>query len=276
MNTQCTLSLSLSFLSFSCYTYIIRVLICISLFSSLLPPPSLYFFLPFLSLQYLGKDPTDCSQDLSEDGEISEQLADTSATIELPPCELSKLEDVYSVITSSFSAPVPREELALVLERDNYIQKLLNLFKVCEDLDNYDGLHLLYNIFRTLFLLNKIPILSVMFLPSNIMSVIGVLEYDPAKTQPTPHRKYLEQTSKYKEVIPIGNSEIIEKIHLTYKMCYIQEVILPTPSLFEENMMSAFNSLVLFNKSDIVNSIQVSEWVHGGLLYLKTIEDFMV
>lgn len=213
--------------------------------------------------EYQGKDPIECSQEFSEDGEISEQLADTSATIELPPCELSKLEEIYNIVTSSLSAPVPREELSLVLERDNYVQKLLDLFKVCEDLENYDGLHLLYNIFRTLFLLNKVAILSVMFLPSNIMSVIGVLEYDPGKSQPVAHRKYLEQTSKYKEVISIGNSEITEKIHLTYKMCYIQEVILPTPSLFEENMMSAFNSLVLYNKSDIVNSIQDN----GRLLY---------
>lgn len=87
---------------------------------------------------------------------------------------------------------------------------------------------------------------------------IGCLEYDPGKPQPIPHRKYLMQTSQYHEVISFNNSELLDKIHLTYKMCYIQEVILPTPSLFEENMMSAFNSLVLFNKSEIVNSVQVS------------------
>ena len=38
---------------------------------------------------------------------------------------------------------------------------------------------------------------------------------------------------------------------------YIQEVILPTPSLFEENMMSALNSFVMFNKAEIINTIQV-------------------
>ena len=44
---------------------------------------------------------------------------------------------------------------------------------------------------------------------------------------------------------------------------YIQEVILPTPSLFEENMMSALNSFVLFNKAEIINTIQVSVTYQG-------------
>lgn len=171
---------------------------------------------------------------------------------------MSKLDEIHSVITASVSSAVHRDILTLGLEKDNYVQKLLDLFKISEDLENLEALHHLYNIFRTLFLLNKPSLLSVMFLPENIMNVIGCLEYDPTKSHPIRHRHYIEQTSKFKEVIPLQNPEIMEKIHLTYKMCYIQEVILPTPSLFEENLMSAFNSLILFNKTDIVNSIQVS------------------
>ena len=104
-----------------------------------------------------------------------------------------------------------------------------------------------------------------MFQPDHIMDVVGCLEYDPSKPHPIRHRQYLDQTSRYREVIPFDNTELIDKIHLTYKMCYIQEVILPTPSLFEENMMSAFNSLVLFNKTEIVDSIQVSPDVIPGI-----------
>ena len=182
---------------------------------------------------------------------------DTSASIDLPPCELSRLDDIFNVITSGMSSTLARDELALALEKERYVQKLLDLFRICEDVENLDGLHLLYNIFRTLFLLNKVSLLSVMFQPDHIMDVIGCLEYDPSKPHPIRHRQYLDQTSRYREVIPFDNTELIDKIHLTYKMCYIQEVILPTPSLFEENMMSAFNSLVLFNKTEIVDSIQV-------------------
>ena len=51
----------------------------------------------------------------------------------------------------------------------------------------------------------------------------------------------------------------MSQVHQTYQVMYIQEVILPTPSLFEENMMSALNSFVLFNKAEIINTIQVRE-----------------
>ena len=47
------------------------------------------------------------------------------------------------------------------------------------------------------------------------------------------------------------------QVHQTYQVMYIQEVILPTPSLFEENMMSTLNSFVLFNKAEIINTVQV-------------------
>ena len=44
----------------------------------------------------------------------------------------------------------------------------------------------------------------------------------------------------------------------THRVQYIQEVILPTPSLFEENLLSSLNSFILFNKSEIVRAIQVT------------------
>lgn len=195
--------------------------------------------------------------DLSEDGDLSDRMGDAHVSIELPPCELSKLEEIFHIVTKPFAGQ--QQSLALALERDNYIVKLLELFRICEDLENIDGLHHLYNIFRTLFLLNKASILSVMFQDENIMDVVGCLEYNPRKGTAVQHRQYLQQTSHHKEVIPFKNPELMAKIHQTYKVQYIQEVILPTPSLFEENMMSALNSFILFNKTEIVNCIQVSE-----------------
>ena len=190
---------------------------------------------------------------------MSDRIGDASGSIELPPCELSKLDEIFVVVTDSMSSVLQRENLVLSMEKDNYIVKLLELFRMCEDLENMDGLHNLYNIFRTLFLLNKASLLMVMFQDENIMDVIGCLEYNPAKPQAVQHRKYLQQTSRHREVIPFENPQLMAKIHQTYRVQYIQEVILPTPSLFEENMMSALNSFILFNKTDIVNCIQVEQ-----------------
>lgn len=55
---------------------------------------------------------------------------------------------------------------------------------------------------------------------------------------------------------------IIEHQHCD-RVQYIQEVILPTPSLFEENLLSSLNSFILFNKSEIVKAIQVTNKINS-------------
>ena len=56
-----------------------------------------------------------------------------------------------------------KEKLAVLLENEGYIKKLLNLFHMCEDLENAQGLHHLYEIFKNIFLLNKNALFEVMF-----------------------------------------------------------------------------------------------------------------
>ena len=73
------------------------------------------------------------------------------------------------------------------------------------------------------------------------------------------HREYLQKKAKFKEVIPFSNPELVYKIHQTYRVQYIQDVILPTPSVFEENMLSTLTSFIFFNKVEIVGMIQVCQ-----------------
>jgi hypothetical protein len=48
---------------------------------------------------------------------------------------------------------------------------------MCEDLENIEGLHHLYEIFKSIFLLNKNELFEIMFAEDTIFDVIGVLEY---------------------------------------------------------------------------------------------------
>jgi protein phosphatase-4 regulatory subunit 3 len=56
-----------------------------------------------------------------------------------------------------------KDKLAAGLENDGYIRKLLGLFRTCEDLENTEGLHHLYNIFKNIFMVNKNALFEVMF-----------------------------------------------------------------------------------------------------------------
>ncbi|NXJ13031.1 P4R3B phosphatase, partial [Odontophorus gujanensis] len=210
--------------------------------------------------QVQGKDPSvEVTQDLIEsEEEHIEEMPETSPLIDLPSCELNKLEEIADLVTSVLSSPIRREKLALALENEGYIKKLLQLFQVCENLENTEGLHHLYEIIRGILFLNKATLFEVMFSDECIMDVVGCLEYDPSLAQPKRHREFLTKTAKFKEVIPITDSELRQKIHQTYRVQYIQDIILPTPSVFEENFLSTLTSFIFFNKVEIVSMLQVS------------------
>lgn len=216
-------------------------------------------FLTHLILQVQGKDPSvDITQDLVDESE-EERFDDMSSPgLELPSCELSRLEEIAELVASSLPSPLRREKLALALENEGYIKKLLEIFHVCEDLENIEGLHHLYEIIKGIFLLNRTALFEVMFSEECIMDVIGCLEYDPSLSQSRKHREFLTKTAKFKEVIPISDPELKQKIHQTYRVQYIQDMVLPTPSVFEENMLSTLHSFIFFNKVEIVGMLQVS------------------
>ncbi|XP_071079163.1 serine/threonine-protein phosphatase 4 regulatory subunit 3A-like isoform X2 [Haliotis cracherodii] len=212
--------------------------------------------------QVQGKDPSvDITQDVVEESEDErfDDMPDAAPPIELPPCELSKLEYISEIFSSVLPSPIRREKLSVAIENEGYIKKLVELFHICEDLENMEGLHHLFDIFKSIFLLNKNALFEIMFSDELIFDIVGVLEYDPSSPSPVKHREYLKSTAKFKEVVPITNQELENKIHQTYRVQYIQDVILPTPSVVDDNMLSSLASFVYFNKVEIVSMIQDDE-----------------
>jgi len=227
--------------------------------------------------QVQGKDPSvDFTQDIveeSEDERCFDEISDSVPTIDLPPCEIGKLEEISELVSSCLPSPVRREKLASAIENEGYIKKLLNLFQMCEDLENTEGLHHLYEIFKNIFLLNKNALFELMFAEDTIFDVVGCLEFDPSLSTPKRHRQYLKSIAAFHEVIKINNPELLSKIHQTYRVQYIQEVVLPTPSVFEENMLSTLSSFIFFNKNEIVTQLQEDEKFLTELFNQLTDED---
>ncbi|VDM24038.1 unnamed protein product [Toxocara canis] len=165
------------------------------------------------------------------------QRAVNAAAVTLPPCELSRLQDLEVLLSSSFSSAQLREKLALAIENQGYVAKLCDLFHMCEDLENVEALRIMHQIARD-------------------MNIVGMLEYDPTQPQPRRHREFLFEKARFREVLPIRNDELRQKIHQTYRVQYVQDVCLPAPSLFEENLLSVLNSYLFFNRVDIVSMLQ--------------------
>uniref|UniRef100_A0A182R800 SMK-1 domain-containing protein n=1 Tax=Anopheles funestus TaxID=62324 RepID=A0A182R800_ANOFN len=223
--------------------------------------------------QVQGKDPSvEITQESVEESEDErfEDMSDSAPPIELPPCELSRLEDISEVIASALTSAIRKDKLAQAIESENYIKKLLSLFRVCEDLDNQEGLHYLYEIFKNIFLLNKNSLFEIMFAEDTIFDVVGCLEYDPSGNPPKNHRQYLRKLVKFREAIPIRNTDLLAKIHQTFRVQYIQDIVLPTPSVFEDNMLNTLSSFIFFNKVEIVTLIQEDDKFLDDLFALLT------
>ncbi|XP_036295989.1 serine/threonine-protein phosphatase 4 regulatory subunit 3B [Pipistrellus kuhlii] len=205
-----------------------------------------------------GRDPSvNVTQDLLDDleEEIDETL-ETDDLDELPNCELSKLKQIANLVTSAFSSPLRRRRLALVLENETYIKKLLQMLHSCESVGYTEGLYHLHTIIKGIFFLDKTALLDILFSEECIMNVIGCLEYDPAFDQPKKHREFLTQNANFKEVIPITTCKLRQRIHQTYRVQYIQDILLPTPSVLDENCLSALKTFIFLNKMEIIHMLQ--------------------
>ena len=110
----------------------------------------------------------------SED-ERFEEMSDSVPPIELPPCEISRLEEIAELISTSLASQLRKDKLALALEQESYIKKLLGLFHICEDLENNDGLHYLFEIFKNIFLLNRTQLFEILFAEDTIFDVVSIL-----------------------------------------------------------------------------------------------------
>ncbi|MXQ98923.1 hypothetical protein E5288_WYG018525 [Bos mutus] len=207
--------------------------------------------------QVQGKDPsTDITHDPLVESE-DETLDDvTDDVLELPNCELGKLDQIAHLVTSVLTSPLHKEKLALLVGNEDFIKQLLQLFHTCEDLEDTEGLQNLHDIVKGMLFLNQASLLEILVSDKYIMDVVGCLEYDPALAQPKRHREFLTQKVKFKEVIPIIDQALLQKIHQTYRVQYIQDILFPIPSIFEENFLSTLTNFILLNKSDIVNMLQ--------------------
>src|SRR5436305_3970502 len=68
------------------------------------------------------------------------------------------------------------------------------------------------------------------------------------------HRQYLADDSKFKEVVRFEDPTVRKKIHHTYRLQYLKDVVLAR--ILDDPTFSVLNSLIFFNQVDIVQHLQ--------------------
>ena len=68
------------------------------------------------------------------------------------------------------------------------------------------------------------------------------------------HRRYLQDPSRFKEVVPIQDVAIKKKIHSTWRLLYLKDVVLAR--ILDDPTFSVLNSLIFFNQVDVISHLQ--------------------
>ncbi|POR31452.1 Uncharacterized protein TPAR_08335 [Tolypocladium paradoxum] len=190
------------------------------------------------------------------DDDLSDDLAiEVPAAVSLPAAELGNLADIESSMRVMTTTANGRDALAKAIMAEDYIGKLIPLVEMAEDLESLPDLHRLCNIMKTILLLNDTTIIEHAVSDECVLGVVGALEYDPDfPSHKANHRHWLDNQGRYKEVVPIEDEQTRQKIHQTYRLQYLKDVVLAR--ILDDPTFSVLSSLIFFNQVDIVQHLQ--------------------
>ncbi|CAK7263116.1 Platinum sensitivity protein [Sporothrix epigloea] len=193
---------------------------------------------------------------ICEDNMSEEVPVDIPASITLPPAELANLEDIETNMRIMSTTNSGRDALSRSIISDDYIRKLIPLVQMAEDLESLADLHHLCNIVKIILLMNDTTIVEYAVSDDCLVGIVGALEYDPDfPSHKANHREWLRK-SRFKEVVAIADERIQLKIHQTYRLQYLKDVVLAR--ILDDPTFSVLNSLIFFNQADVMQYIQTN------------------
>jgi len=171
---------------------------------------------------------------------------------DLPDPDMENLEEIAKTVENC--TMFQREPLALAFTRQGFLKKLIELGSMCEDLENIEGLHQLFRIFKGAMMLNGNCLLELLLSDEFLLDIIGCLEHDPDLLESQKHREFLTSTAVFKEVVPIRDDRVLCRIHQNFRVSYLRDVVLA--KYLDDHTFASLNSLIFFNHVEIVNRLQ--------------------
>jgi protein phosphatase-4 regulatory subunit 3 len=183
-----------------------------------------------------------------EEPQFSEEI-----NLELPPTNLNSLPNIVALFSQQTS-PNRRERLITTITKENYINKLFDLYHTCDDLEDTESLQSIFLIFKSIILLNEPTMIENLFSEEYVFDLMGALESDPELPKRQKHNQYLKSHVVFKEVVPFENPDLTNKIHQTFRIQYLKDVVLPR--VLDDPTFATLNSIIFFNNVEIVGQIQ--------------------
>lgn len=204
--------------------------------------------------------PEDSRSTNKGDDDVSDDEGESNPNdpVFLPEPTLAKLAEVEELVHHAMLTVARRESLAKFVLGENYVPKLIASLETAEDMESVADLHRLCNIIKALILLNDAAVFECILKEDVFFGVAGILEYDvDFPNHKAEHRKFLSDGSKFKEVVEVKDPEIKQKIHQTFRLQYLKDVVLAR--ILDDPTFSILNTLIFFNQVDIVSHFQHNE-----------------
>nr|XP_019048585.1 hypothetical protein I302_02357 [Kwoniella bestiolae CBS 10118]OCF27515.1 hypothetical protein I302_02357 [Kwoniella bestiolae CBS 10118] len=155
-------------------------------------------------------------------------------------------------------SPIGRERAVEHILNEDYIKHLITVLEQAEDLESLEDLHALCSLMQTIILFNDNGVFEYILQDDVFMGVMGMLEYDPEfPGLKASYRQYFQETARFRQVVEIKDENIRNKIHQTYRLLYLKDVVLAR--VLDDPTFNILNGFVFFNQVDIINYIQQND-----------------
>ncbi|EMD40366.1 hypothetical protein CERSUDRAFT_110962 [Gelatoporia subvermispora B] len=173
----------------------------------------------------------------------------------LPQPQLGIMSEIDRAIKTLARTNAFKERICEYILSEDYIKAIIDVFHQAEDLESLENLHALCSCMQTILMLNDHSLYEHILEDELFFGVVGMLEYDPEfPTHKANYREFLHQTSRFHQPIPIRNEEIQRKVHHTYRLQFLKDVVLARA--IDDSTFNVLNSCIIFNQIDIINHIQ--------------------
>ncbi|KAG1892117.1 component of IIS longevity pathway SMK-1-domain-containing protein [Suillus subluteus] len=192
----------------------------------------------------------------------------------LPQPELGNIPDIERAIKTLVRGQAIRERICEYIQREEYITKMIEVFKLAEDLENAENLHALCSLMQTILMIHDHGLYEHILDDSVFFGAVGMLEYDPEfPNHKANYREFLHVTSKFHQPIPIQDIMIQKKIHHTYRLQFLKDVVLARA--LDDSTFNVLNSCIIFNQIDIINHVQQDTMFLREILSLYVNEEVL-
>lgn len=183
----------------------------------------------------------------------------TTATIirtgHLPQPRLGIIGEIERAIKSLARTQTVKERICEYIQQEDYLKSLIEVMNTAEDLESLENLHALCSIMQTILMLNDHTMYEHILEDDIFFGVVGMLEYDPDfPGHKANYREFLHQTSRFHQPIPIRDAAIQRKIHHTYRLQFLKDVVLARA--LDDSTFNVLNSCIIFNQIDIITHVQ--------------------